>query len=237
MREWTGTQRRQQRQPARWVGSSWRWLGPHCILLVMSACCDACWQGLPLTAPVMPPSSSLAQPLPPPTPLPTTPSSLQAYTWAVALQLFALRQAGASAELSSAAGAARGALAAASATLDGYVQQFLSMARTAASAAESHALLQRCRATLDTAAAQEQQLAGQEQQGRAALVGVLADAQPVAVQVLAALQECQVRGAGKSGGVRPHWWTCVVLPFVHAVVQCPNEKMKKQMLSHDMGAC
>lgn len=120
---------------------------------------------------------------------------MQAFTRAVALQLFTLRHGSASASLASAAGAASSGLAAAAGVLAGYVRQFLAVARTAASAAESHTLLQRCQATLDTAAAQEQQLLGQEQHGRTALAALLADAQPVAAQVLAALQECQVSAA------------------------------------------
>lgn len=195
--EWTGTQRRRPRRPARWAckaaacpTSAVQFTSPclqHCRTLewVCHSLCDR--------------SNSHNSPgklhFPPP--------DLQAFTWAVALQLFALRHAGAAAELASAAGAAGNALSAANAALAGYVRQFLAVARTAASAAESHALLQRCSATLDTAAAQEQQLAGQEQQGRAALAAVLAEAEPVAAQVLAALQECQV-GQGR-------WPNC--LPF------------------------
>lgn len=118
---------------------------------------------------------------------------MQAFGHAVALQLFALRQAGSASALASAAVAAGDGLTAAEAALAAYVRQFLGVAGTAAAAAESHALLQRCQATLGTAAAQEQQLEAQAEEGHVALAAVLAEAQPVASQVLAALQECQVR--------------------------------------------
>ena len=118
---------------------------------------------------------------------------LLAFAQAVALQLFVLRQAGAASQLASVATAATTGLAAAAAALGGYASQFLAVAGTAAAAGESHALLQRCQATLGTAAAQEQQLTGQAEQGRAALTAVLAEAQPVAAQALASLHECQVR--------------------------------------------
>ena len=118
----------------------------------------------------------------------------QAFQEAVALQLFALRQAGASAQLEAMAREAGSALAAVAAALAGFTRQFLGVAGTAAAAGESHALLQRCRATLESAAAQEQQLVAAAEAGRSALAAALSDAQPVAAQVLAALQECQVRG-------------------------------------------
>ena len=118
---------------------------------------------------------------------------LQAFAQAVALQLFVLRQASGAAQLASAAGAAAAGLAAAAAALAGYARQFLAVAGTAAAAGESHALLQRCQATLGSAAAHEQQLTVQAEQGRAALAAVLANAQPVAAHVLASLQECKVR--------------------------------------------
>lgn len=134
---------------------------------------------------------------------------LQAFAQAVALQLFALRQGRAAPQLSAAAGAAGAGLAAAGTALSAYIRQLLGAAGTAAAAAESHALLQRCQATLSTAAAQEQALGAQAEEGRAALAGVLAEAQPVAAQVLAALQECQVR---PQGGLRRglKWWAADV---------------------------
>jgi hypothetical protein len=116
----------------------------------------------------------------------------KAFGQAVALQLFALRQAADAASLHSAAAAANASLAAVAAALSGYVEQFLGLARSAAEAAESHALLQRCQATLGSAAEQERQLRAQAEEGQAALTAVLSDAQPVAAQVLASLQECQV---------------------------------------------
>lgn len=137
-------------------------------------------------------------------PLPAPP---QAFAQAVALQLFALRQARAAPELASAASAAGAGLTAAGAALAAYIRQLLGAAGTAAAAAESHALLQRCQATLSTAAAQEQALATRAEEGRAALAGVLAEAQPVAAQVLAALHECQVR-AETCRAARGAPWEC-----------------------------
>ena len=132
--------------------------------------------------------------------LPAAPPALQAFAHAAALQTFVLRQASTGQALAAAVRAAAAGLAAAAASLGPYAHQFLAAASTAAAAAESHARLQRCQATLDNAAAQEQQLAARVQEGQAALEAMLAESQPLAVELQACLQECQV-GCGR--GAQP----------------------------------
>lgn len=104
--------------------------------------------------------------------------------------------------LAAAARGARAALGAAAGTLGPYLQQFLAAASAATAAGESHALLQRCEATLGSAAAQEQQLAAQAEEGRASVEGMLAAAQPLAAQLQACLRECQVGATPVLSGCR-----------------------------------
>jgi hypothetical protein len=125
------------------------------------------------------------------------PSVLQAFGRAVALQLFALRLAGGAAELSAVASSASASLAAARTALAAYLQQLQGAAGAAAAAAESHALVQRCQATLGSAEVQERALTEQADEARGMLAGLMHEAQPLAAQALASLQECQV---GTGGG-------------------------------------
>lgn len=117
---------------------------------------------------------------------------MQAFGRAVALQLFALRLADGASELSATASSASASLAAARGVLTAYLQQLQAAAGAAAAAAESHAAVQRCQATLGSAEVQELALAQRGDEARAALAGVQQEAQPLAAQVLACLQECQV---------------------------------------------
>jgi hypothetical protein len=116
---------------------------------------------------------------------------LQAFAGAVALRLFVLRTAADAAALSTACAAAAAGLASAASALEGYVRQFMAVARAAAAAAESHALLQRCEATLGGAAEQERVFAAEAGEARAALEAVRLEAAPLAAQAAACLQECQ----------------------------------------------
>eukprot|EP00887_Chlorella_sp_A99_P005628 scaffold1.g5628.t1 len=115
----------------------------------------------------------------------------RAFEEAIALQLFAVRAGGVTAGLRVAAKAARDSLAACHEVVGAYVALFAEMAAAAATAADSHALQQRCEATLSTAAEQEKQLAKAAADGQQHAAALLAQAAPLAAEAYACLQDCQ----------------------------------------------
>lgn len=115
----------------------------------------------------------------------------QGFEEAVTLQLFAGRIGDSSAVLRAAAQGAGAALGACHEAAAEFVRLYGELSAAAARAAESHALQQRCEATLGTAAGQEQRLTQAGTEGRQSAEALLAQAQPLAAEAWACLQDCQ----------------------------------------------